>query len=355
MSKLIDLLPLALALLLFWKAAPVHPLSSFHNSYMSIAPCRSVRGFMAMFVILHHLSQQTECGYLMQMFRLFGNLPVSVFFFLSGYGLMKKHLQSEKFCREILRRKLPLLLLPLLIALLICYILKQVTFSMQISPMFMMQQLINGDPILVIYWYMLLIPVLYLAFSLSSRFFPKQRSAPVFCMLLFTLIVILLGNHISLGQWWYNTCHLFTVGLIWAAFEDEISAFVKKYYWLCLIFSGALFLFVWQYFDLLFALWPTQEMRLIISLVRNLAFTLSFIFVTMKLRFSNPILDTLGKVSLELYLLHPVFLLLFRNEVICIADDVLFCLAVISGSIIFSLLLSRPYTALCRKYTELVK
>lgn len=355
MSAYIDLLPLVLVLLFLWKAIPVRPLKSFNDSYLNIKPCRSSRGFMAIMVILHHLSQQTESGIILQMFRLFGNLPVSVFFFLSGYGLMKKQLSANKQYKALIKEKIPLLLFPLLIVLIIMYFIMQLTFSMQLSFGMIFELIVKGDPILVIYWYMLLIPLLYLAFAAAAFFFESKPGGIVLFMSLFTVIFIVPGNHLGLGQWWYNTCHLFTVGIIWAAYEKNILNFSQKHYYLCLFASGLGFIFVWQYFDLLFAIWPVQEMRLIISLVRNLCFALAFVFVTMKLRLGNSILDMLGSVSLELYLLHPVFLLLFRNSLIYISDDFIFCVAVLLSTIITALIFSRPYNYICKKYSTLIK
>ena len=89
-------------------------------------------------------------------------------------------------------------------------------------------------------------------------------------------------------------------------------------------------------------------------MVRNLVFTLAFVLFTIKVKLGNPILDQLGKVSLELYMLHPVFLYLFHSRFAYIESDFLYCLAVIVATIISAKIISDPYKALCKKYRRFI-
>lgn len=351
-NYLIDLLPLTLVLLLFYKARPVKPLSAFNEAYLDMAPCRTVRAFFALAIILHHLSQHCSSGQIFPMFTLF-SFTVPIFFFFSGYGIMKKKLSDPNYHKTFIARHIPPLLLAGF-AVLILFKLLYLLAGENISFSQLIYMIIHGDIILVILWYLLVIILLYLVFGFALMLFKNGNHILLF-MFGFSLVYIYFGNKYQLGQWMYNSFHLLLIGLAWALYEEQVLNFIKRFYWICLFLCGFVFLFVWQYFDLLFNLWPVPEMRLIISLVRNASFTLAFILFTMKIRLGNRILDCLGKVSLELYLLHPLFLLLFRSSILYIGNDLLFCVAVLAGSIIASLLLSQPYNAVCKKYYSLLK
>ena len=156
-----------------------------------------------------------------------------------------------------------------------------------------------------------------------------------------------------MGQWWFNTCHLLVIGLAWALYEEQIQRFIGKFYWPSLLLAALVFMMAWQYFDVLFALWPVSVMRLIISLLRNAAFAVAFVLMTMKLAVGNPVLDRLGAVSLELYVLHPLFLLLFRGNILWLDSDLLYCAAVIAATVLAAVLLAVPNKALCRMFKKI--
>lgn len=63
----------------------------------------------------------------------------------------------------------------------------------------------------------------------------------------------------------------------------------------------------------------------------------------MKVRIGNAVLGFLGKISLELYLIHGAMILLLRSELVYIGSDVLFALAVLLSSVLAALLLNRLF------------
>lgn len=353
-NYLIDLLPLTLVLLLFYKARPVKPLSAFNEAYLDMAPCCSLRGFLAVFVIFHHLSQQTVDGRIMPMLSYFGNLPVSVFFFISGYGLMKKYLSDKNYAAGFLARRIPPLLLPFFSVLLMFFCFYRLSGE-KVSLMEPLIRIFAADPILVILWYMLVIMVFYLVFGLMMQLCSGRKKLLIIGMTLFCSAFILLGHLLHVGQWWYNTCHLLIIGMVWALYEEALLSFIKRFYWPCLLLTGFVFIFLWQYFDALYALRPSPETKLVISLVRNSAFTLAFVLFCMKIRLQNPVLDFLGKISMELYMLHPFFLAFFHSSFIHLENDFAYCISVLACTVLFAKALSMPYKAACKKYYSLLK
>ncbi len=116
MDRLIDLLPVLLAGLLLYKCSSIKPAGALREDHLSPRSCLSAKGFFAVTVIMHHIAQYTSSGLLFHRFEYLGNMPVSVFFFISGYGLMKRLCSDAAYGRSILRRRLPKVAVPFFLA-----------------------------------------------------------------------------------------------------------------------------------------------------------------------------------------------------------------------------------------------
>ena len=66
--------------------------SLINNTYLSKDNCNSFRGLFALIIIIHHIAKSVSSGIILKPFTQVGYLIVAVFFFYSGYGLMKKHI-----------------------------------------------------------------------------------------------------------------------------------------------------------------------------------------------------------------------------------------------------------------------
>ena len=343
-----DLLLPALALLALWRCRAVRPLSALYEDALSREACLPLRGLMALAVLLHHIAQQTAAGRFFRLFLYVGVLPVSVFFFLSGYGLMRGCLTGRyEQKRFLLRRLTPLLALTLLA--LCLYALCAAAAGDPLGPSALLGRFLAADPILIILWYVPVIALFYLAFALFLRLFALRPGRLLLAMALFCLGWQLLLGLRGAGQWWINSCHLLVFGMAWALFEQRLRPLVRRA-WLPLFLACALgFLLLWKYFDPLFALRPSYGTRLLILLVRGVLFTAGCFLLLGKLRLGNPALRFLGERALALYVLQILPLYLFRSALLWIGDDLLYALAVIAADVLAALLLYPPRRARRRR------
>ena len=104
MMNLLAASPLLLAL---WGCRPVRPLTALDRESLSLERCLPLRGLMALVVLIHHLAQNTDSGALLRVYLNVGALPVSVFFFLSGYGLMRGAMTRSAYGRGFILRHVP--------------------------------------------------------------------------------------------------------------------------------------------------------------------------------------------------------------------------------------------------------
>ena len=66
--------------------------SDGYANCLSVEATRSIRGICALIIVLHHLAQEIDTfSPFCIVFKPLGFLAVTVFFFYSGYGLMKSH------------------------------------------------------------------------------------------------------------------------------------------------------------------------------------------------------------------------------------------------------------------------
>ena len=76
----------------------------FHDGFLSLSQTKSLQGFAAIGIVFHHIGQNTCAPWLapeqtihgLEPFVPIGYLLVAIFFFCSGYGLMKSFNTKEK-------------------------------------------------------------------------------------------------------------------------------------------------------------------------------------------------------------------------------------------------------------------
>ena len=344
---MIDLLPLGLAALALW-GLRFAPFPADGEDALSPARCLPLRGVMAVLVLLHHLAQQTEGGRLMRSFLYFGALPVSVFFFLSGLGLMRGFLRRADYARGFLRRRLGALAL-LLLPVLALFALVYAALGEPTGLAGLLGLIASGDPILVILWYLPVQGVFYLAFGLLARVFPARPGRLLAGMAGFCLAWQLALALLGAGQWWYNTCQLLPLGMAWALFEPRLRPVLRRFYWPLLLAAAALFALLYQFFDAIFALAPGPWMRLGLLCVRNVVFTLCAVLVMYRVRLGNPASRFLGARAAELYALQGLPLLLFHTALCPIGSELGYSLAVLAATVLLAALCHPLYAAALRR------
>ena len=87
---------------------------AFFKEYLSKQNCGALKGLMAVMIVFHHTAQCTRGGELFHSFHHFGYLLVAEFFFISGYGLMRRYAGSENYLKGYLHKRLSAVCIPYL-------------------------------------------------------------------------------------------------------------------------------------------------------------------------------------------------------------------------------------------------
>ena len=351
MMNLLAASPLLLAL---WGCRPVRPLTALDRESLSLERCLPLRGLMALVVLIHHLAQNTDSGALLRVYLNVGALPVSVFFFLSGYGLMRGAMTRSAYGRGFILRHVPPLA-ALLLAVLGLFSLLYAAMSRPLGLSALFGRILSGDPILVILWYVMVLILFYIAFGVFARLFPGRPGKLLAAMACFCLSYQGVCLCRTVGQWWYNSCQLLPLGMAWALYEERIDALLKKRWLPITLFCVLGFACVYQRFDAIYALHPGFGMRFAILAVENVLFTCGVVLMLKKLRIGNVLLRFLGGISLEFYVLQGLMLLLFRSGLIRIADDLIYAAAVIASTTALAALIHPLYAAAVRRYRQSIE
>lgn len=380
MDKLVYLYYIALLLILFW-GAKVCKKHTWNEEFMSISQTKYLQGFFAICVMLHHAGQKTcapwhNSKYIvhgLDFFLNIGYLFVSVFLFCSGYGLYKSYKQKENYLQGFVKRRI----LPLVLAFystgLIFFLVRLLMGEKMSGPQMFYYlsgaQLCNPNS-----WFVIALPIFYLGFYLAFKFIKKDGwalLATVLVVFVYTLIGTLVdhNNWWMRGEWWYNSVHLFSIGLLYARFEQPVTEHVKKHYRLYLILSViglAVFYFLSLAAQGMFSYYgenwnaPDKVQRRWVCLLSQQAVSCAFVFMVfllnMKIKLGNKVLGFMGALTLEFYLIHGLFVELFgfdfleiRPSLYYIRNVALYLLVVIVLSVPSAVLLQKVHHMILRK------
>ena len=355
-SIAIDILPILLFFLCIFGAKITKPLSSINSKdYLSLATCKSYRGLFAIVVILHHLAQRTETGILFRFFTSMGSLAVAFFFFLSGYGLQKSYItKSDKYRDGFLLKRVPTVFIPYIIITTI-YWMTLLFLGQFYSLKDIIQRFIVGNPIADNSWFIVNILVFYVIFWLLMHICKKHYFMMILGGFIWYILHFIFCYKMKYGGFWYTSSQLLVIGMFWALYEQNIINLFKKKYIILTILSAGLF-FIFSYLPSLIS--PNNKLNYILvnlsPYLTRIFFVISILAFFLKIQFGNRILNFLGENSLELYISHGLFIKVLRSKFIYIDNELIWCISVLAGTILFSYGLHILFQAILNVYKRTV-
>lgn len=312
-----------LAILLLWGFK--HCIKGeWNDEFLSLSQSKAIQGFCAVCIMFHHMSQRTCVLWIpgeyithgLDLFYNIGYLCVAVFFFFSGYGLFKSFKTKENYFKHYFtKRILPILLVSLITELMFLLFYMYRDAEIGISTVFSS----NGPMFVHPYtWYIYAIIYIYIAFFISFKLIKNERISFV-SMFLFVLIYILFCNYMGYGNWWYNSILLFPFGLCVAKYEKSFLSFCRKFYLPLTIVSIIFFVITYAIDNLSTIIFTFVPAGYTISkLTEFLSQEISAVFFVflillwnMKNKIGNKCLSFVGKMTLEIYLVHGFYSYLF--------------------------------------------
>lgn len=352
-------------------SAKITPKGNFNEDFLSLKVSKRIQGFFAICIIAHHFVQPfvysgegAKAGVL-SILAIIGFLFVGVFFFFSGYGLFKSYRNKPNYLDDFLRKRMPVVLVPLYIINTILTVIVLVTGNKiynDMNPLLMGRDtiffrittflgitLMNSNA-----WYIITIAIFYIVFNFTFKYSRNEDKA-FKIMGIFSIVYLIAGIVLGhgffwlQGEWWYNTSFLLFIGMYTAKNEEKVISFIKKRYSTLFAISivGTIILTI-------IAIIVTATLSyyrpglvgrgysIICLLFETLStmFFVSFILIlTMKVKINNKILDFLGTIALEIYLVHRFFLVALNSQYITISNNILYLAIVYICTIITAIIL----------------
>ncbi len=329
-----------------------------HTDYLSLDAMKSIRGFAAIGVILHHISQEAafrSAGEL-KFFVDHGYQYVAVFFFCSGYGLLKNLDTRPGYMDGFLKKRLPVIIIPYYTSI-ILYGIYNVIVGTHLEPLQWITNIVGISMMNEYAWYPVVLVILYIAFYFIFKR-EGSRTRKFVCMLILVLamgVLFCVAGHfpwwagskenwwidpnsiengqwwmrgkvwLFCGEWWINSPIAFLVGMIYETYEDKFTGFFSENY---VIKFGILAVLTLASHTVTYYVLDTvgyyteaagngpgigdKFLCYFSQLPHVILYALCIYILTMKVRSVNPVSRFFGKYSLDTYMMNLMAILIFR-------------------------------------------
>ena len=263
----------------------------------------TVKGILALNVVLCHLSFYFSNSHLLPLFLKIGEASVGVFFFLSGYGLTKNYVTKDDYYIGFISKRISKVVIPYLIISAIYWFYYYLNGDFYgLKKIF--DDLLVGEPLVIYSWYIIDIIFLYCFYYLFMSIIKKRVVLFLLANSIITIIFGFLLYLLNYSWFWYSSLHMYVIGTLWPVFEDTINKHIDRNYAFVLLLSmiGIGVTLCLNNDGLSVAL--LEVFYLMIILLFNLKFEIA-----------NPVLYFLGKISFEMYLFHGLIIKAYRYYV----------------------------------------
>ena len=285
----------------------------------------AIKGVLAILVIFHHFSATCNISSFSEFSR-WGAIIVSVFFFMSGYGLGRSiTLKGKVYLSNFLSHRLwKSVILPYAIALIIFLVYLNVDIP---DAKTLVGDWSRGITLLPNAWFIVALALMYLGFYFINI---TSGRCHVVNMFLFTLVYILIVYSIGFGRWWYVSVIMFPLGMLYADKENELVTLLNRYrarIWLIPMMMGITSVcFIIQ--------------TVVSSIIAYMALTIALVFVMTSTEVERigkiGVFSFLSAISYEIYLCHGVAMKMCRGKYFNITDDWMFVIAVVALTLILA-------------------
>ncbi len=308
-------------------------------SFFPIQKTNALKGLFAIMVLIHHIGQNTvflKGTFGDHLVDTLGYLSVSMFLFLSGYGLSVSYkLKGKEYIKAFPKTKiLPLYIQNLI--LIAIYLVFWKIIGKTLSTKQIILSFFFGHTVIKYGWYLQATLLLYFLFYIAFKAKTKLGKISIFTI---GYIVYFVLCHIN-NCWdmWYISVLAFSVGVIYANIKFN---FKHKIILLLVVF---LILYIFANFNL-----TNSTTTIILKMASSVVFPVLIISIFELLDFEFKALNKVSKISLEIYVLQGLFLTLFHSSLIYIKNEILYVFLAVISIIIFSILLNKLFSIIIKK------
>lgn len=292
--------------------------SRFHNNYLDVQQTTSIKGIFAIIIVMSHMWGYTtfpldtpDLIIYRNIINHIGQLMVTMFFFYSGYGIAVSAEKKKDYYGTFFKTRIFKVLLHFNLALVFFAVMNHLlgieySQTQYLTCWFGWGSIGNSN------WFIFDTLVFYIIAFIALGIKEVTKTGikifasviSVLCLFFIAVMYLVYGDFGENAVHWYNTLLCFPVGVWYAAFKDKIDVLARKWYlwWPALAIMAVLFieLYSFRYF---------YHYYLLLSAL----FCIILTWVTMKVRFNNPILRWLGNHFFEIYIIQRIPITLIKH------------------------------------------
>lgn len=314
---------------------------------LSYDKSNAMKGILALVIVFHHLVLESNISFIgLEVFKYIAFPLVSVFFFFSGYGLIKSYYKNggQIFLKQYAIKRMTRLMIPYVIVIIYYgfykYFQEPAAFNLGnfLADVFLAREI---GPL----WYMTVIIVVYVLFGVCFKYLKAVTARRT--ILLATIVFIFLCIAFSAPSQWYSSIIGFYAGILYGMNENKVTDILHERYYV------KLFLLFFA-FVILFGLRLVVSSRITDSEIlhgpfRNVIDIVFILFLVSLFEIIEIKKDTMlfmGKISYEIYLIHPFIIYSLSKK---IWDDAKYSLIAFLCSIILAYILNVINVRLSKK------
>lgn len=276
----------------------------FNGDYLSISGTNAVKGiFVLLIFISHSISYVTLNGPFdgaYTSFRDFLNqLVVVMFFFYSGYGINESiRKKGMEYVKSIPYRRLFKVVLHFWMAIL-AFAVYNLIMKKEMTLKDFLLALTGWGTIGNSNWYMFAIFFLYIFTFLAFFIFRKPKILSIAVLTVLCVGFMHVNKALERPMYSYDTVMMFPLGALYSYFKKPLEKFIQKNditYSVALMLSCGAFAYGYS------VRWKNLGAYTLFAA----GFTLLFVFLTMKIRFSNNLLEYFGKNVFGFYIFQRI-------------------------------------------------
>lgn len=323
-------------------------MSSYQLNF-SRSQTECLKGIFALGIVICHLCSRTGLGSsigLGPIYTALGYWGVSIFLFISGYGLMCRYLaiRGGYFVNYMKNRILPIYCLNIL--LIIVYTLLKWFVGRDFTMQEFLLSFAFGDTIVQFGWYLQVCMLFYLLFYISFRWV-KEPVAGILVNSCLTIGYCIICYLIDVSSTWYECSLSIIAGMAMAMLNTKVSENSKSKQLLFLVVAGTLFSisFILSGYKLF-----SSDLRLLLKVISSVSFAMTVYFACCFIPLKGKILEWLGNHYLEIYILQGVSIIL-ADEYLGRDNSLLYFMTCFVGTMFLAACMKTPI----RKFMTLIK
>lgn len=315
--------------------------AKYHSNYMDIRQTQSIKGIFTAIILLSHTKQ-----YIMPQLPLdnlvvsvvgyIGQLMVAVFFFYSGYGIIKAYREKENYINSFFRKRIVKTLVQYDIALL--FFLPLPSLIGTVLPWYDYALCwIGWTSLGNTNWFLFVMLCLYaltgiVFLAVTNRFRSKRILVIATAVSAASVALWIFLRLCGKQAWWYNTLLCYPFGMWFAVYKDRFDKVVENGYSRAVLSVFALTGFIYLYFM------PGSISYSICACL----FCLVIVLLNTWVKIENPVLLWLGKHSFTIYIMQRLPMELLKKAGVA-ENGVFFLIACVVSTLWLAVLVQRIY------------